>query len=135
MQIRLSMFYRTLIIFSLGIFLAGCSQSSSDPNAAIQKAIEDHLANRSDLSIGNMVMEMKDVRIDGDHAQADVLFRTTSNPPAQMAYTYLLLQTDGKWEIETAQPSGADSSHPTPENPGVESETLPEGQPPAQSPH
>ena len=125
----------TLILFSLGIALIGCGQGSSDPNAAIQKAIEAHLANRSDLAIGNMVMEMKDVRIEGDHAQADVIFRTTSNPSAQMAFSYLMHQADGKWEVETGQPSSADTAHPSPENPDIETDTIPEGHPPVQSPH
>ena len=48
----------------------GCG-SFGDQKPAIEKAIKDHLASRSDLAINQMVLDVKDVKVEGDKAGAD----------------------------------------------------------------
>jgi hypothetical protein len=81
-------------------------------DAAVQRAIEEHLSRRSDLAMDQMVLEMQQVSVEGDRAQAEVVFRTTMDPPARMAYHYELLWEDGRWRVESGRPSATETPHP-----------------------
>ena len=76
----------------------GC-QRMMNQDAAIQKAIRDHLGERSDLSMDKMVMEVQQVKVEGEKATAEVVFRTTSDPPARMSYHYDLRKQGGAWQV------------------------------------
>jgi hypothetical protein len=81
-------------------------------DAAIQKAIRDHLTQRSDLDMSKMVLEVHEVKVNGDKATAEVVFRTTTDPPAQMNYHYDLHRESGAWKVDTGRPSAAGTQHP-----------------------
>ena len=116
------------------ILLAGLGcQRLMNQNAAIQKAIQDHLGSRSDLAMDKMVMEMQQVKVDGDKATAEVVFRTTADPPARMTYHYELHRDGGSWKVDTGRPSGSETPHPQmgDSQPGNSSPpAMPEGHPP-----
>jgi hypothetical protein len=112
---------------------AGC-QRLTDQKAAIQEAIEDHLSERDDLAMDQMVLEMGEVKVEGDSAEAEVVFRTTSEPAMRMAYHYELRREGGRWQVASGRPSAAEVPHPTLGETGGESESsvepaLPEGHP------
>ena len=129
------------LIVVLAGWWAGCGgQSTGDSNAAIQKAIEQHLASRPGLATGQMVMEVKDVRIEGDTAKAEVIFRSTTEPPAEMTFRYELLREGSEWKVDSGRTSAAETPHPSSgDAPPTESPlpeghpTLPEANPPAES--
>ncbi|MBI1955806.1 MAG: hypothetical protein HYS38_05385 [Acidobacteria bacterium] len=123
-------------VLALGCLLVSCGQQQADSNAAIRQAIEEHLASRSGLAADKMTMEVKDVRVKGEQAEADVVFRTTSDPPAEMAFFYQLRKEGKRWRVEQGNPSAANSPHPTSPAPdsGGDAEPLPEGHPPVTSP-
>ena len=122
-----------VIVLALPLVSVGCRREAAS-NAAIQRAIEEHLSQRSDLERAKMVMEMKQVKVEGDRAEAEVTFRTTSDPQAQMTFHYQLHKEGGKWAVETGKPSAADSPHPGSANPSDGGMDLPEGHPPVDNP-
>lgn len=125
---------RLLFLTAMILVAVGCSR---DPGPAIERAIQQHLSERTDLATGQMVMELKQVHVEGDSAEADVVFRTTGNPPAQMAYHYALRNEGGDWKVQGGRPSAADSTHPS-ANGGPEDfqgGELPEGHPPIPEGH
>ena len=100
-------------VLILGLALAaGSCQRLMNQDAAIQKAIRDHLTERSDLDMSKMTLEMHEVKISGDKATAEVVFRTTTDPPAQMNYHYDLHRESGIWKVDTGRPSASGSQHP-----------------------
>ena len=89
----------------------GCG-SLGDQKPAIEKAIKDHLASRSDLAINQMVLDVKDVKVEGDKAGADVVFRVTNAPEMQMGYHYDLARESGSWKVLQGRTAQANSNHP-----------------------
>ena len=130
----------------------GC-QRLMNQEAAVQKAIQDHLAQRSDLAMDQMVMEVQQVNVNGDTAQAEVVFAVAGDPQSRMSFHYDLHREGGRWQVDAGRPSGSQASHPqsggTPMGgsqvgesmPGeagtAEPLNLPEGHPPVQemNPH
>lgn len=113
---------------------AGCG-SLGDQKPAIEKAIREHLARRSDLAINQMVMEMKEVKVEGDaqdRAGAYVVFRVTNDPEMQMGYHYDLAREDGAWKVLGGRPAQANSSHPgaSADPRAADPRALPPGHPP-----
>ena len=125
------------------LIVVGCGPLSNQ-QGNIEKAIKDHLSQRGDLSMDQMVMELGPVKVDGDAAGAEVVFRTTSDPPASMSYHYELRRQDGAWKVTGGWPSGSEDQAGT-QHPGMGEAAppalpeghppLPEGNPPADNPH
>lgn len=125
----------------------GC-QRLMNQEAAVQKAIQDHLAKRSDLAMNKMVMEVQRVNVNGDTAQAEVVFSISGDPQSRMSFHYDLHREGGHWLVDASRPSGSQESHPKMGGPPMgesqvgglmpsESGTaeplnLPEGHPPLQ---
>jgi hypothetical protein len=124
-----------ILIALMALLSTGCGRIG-DQTAAVKKAIETHLASRSDLAISQMTMDVKDVKVDGDEAGADVVFRVTNSPEMQMGYHYDLRREGGTWKVVDGRPSATDSKHPTGDaDPnGMEPNALPPGHPPLESP-
>jgi hypothetical protein len=120
--------------FALAVLLAsvGCNRLTSQ-EGNIEQAIKDHLSQRGDLSMDQMVMELGEVKVDGEAAGAEVVFRTTSDPPARMSYHYELRRQDNTWKVTGGWPSGSDDQAGT-QHPGMGAAApppaLPEGHPP-----
>ena len=115
------------------VLIGGGCQTLTDQKGAIQEAIEEHLSRRSDLAMDQMVLEMGEVKVEGDSAEAEVVFRTTSEPAMRMAYHYELRREGGGWQVASGRPSAAEVPHPTLGETEGESESpdraLPEGHP------
>ena len=119
-------------LLAAGTFLlSACSNAGSDnSNEAIRKAIEAHLANRPGLLSNDIVLDMKKVDVKGSDAQADVVFRSRSDPKASMNFHYQL-HNDGKgWKVNDTQGSGGAAPHPPMTPPeGASQDHLPSGTP------
>lgn len=95
------------------MWAAGC-QRLMNQEAAVQKAIQEHLSQRSDLAMDKMTMEMRRVTVSGDKAEAEVVFRVTADPNSQLFFHYDLYREGGRWRVQGGRPSGEQSAHPTP---------------------
>jgi hypothetical protein len=114
-----------VIIFAvLAAVLAGCQQRSNSvsgapvvasadagPNDAIRTAIQAHLSHNGNLSLKSFDTEVKQVKLEGDRAEAQVEFHV-KNGPGTMRLTYALLKRDGAWSVIESTPGGSNFSHP-----------------------
>ncbi|MBI4480554.1 MAG: hypothetical protein HY651_11075 [Acidobacteria bacterium] len=133
--------WKVAIVGTLLLAALGC-QRLMNQDAAVQKAIQDHLSERSDLAMDKMVMEMQQVKVDGDKAQAEVVFHVAGDSQMRMAYHYDLHREGASWKVDSGRPSGSETPHPQMgESPAGESMPgesgngepsldLPEGHPP-----
>ena len=123
--------HRGLCVVGLVLFLIGC-QREANTNAAVQHAIEQHLANRPGIEGNKLILEVQQVTVKGDQAEAEVVFRSRDDPRAQMAYHYELRREGGEWKVENGHPSAAGSPHPNPGSAPEGGEELPPGHPPTE---
>ncbi len=125
---------RVLIACLVGSILlaGGCNKAgSTDPKPAIQAAIEAYLKQRQNLMLANMTLEVKDVKVTGDKAEADVQFRSKEATGPSVSVRYALKRSGGGWQVESrlstggmgASPhGGAGMSPPAPNTTPAESE-------------
>jgi len=99
-----------LLAFGLLPCWAGCHKALSDEEA-IRSSILQHLRENSSINLANMETTVEQVSINGDHAQAQVLFRTKQEGQS-MTMTYALERSGGEWKVLRGQPSGGQTSHP-----------------------
>lgn len=94
-------------------FAIGCRKqaSSPDPRAAIQAALQDHVSHQSNLNLAAMDMNVENISVNGEHAQAHVQFRLRQNN-VSMEMLYDLEQHGGTWIVTHSQPAGGQFSHP-----------------------
>jgi len=57
-------------------------------------------------------MEMQQVKVDGDKAQAEVVFRTANDPTMRMNYHYELHREGSTWKVDSGRPSASQTQHP-----------------------
>lgn len=127
--------WRKLLLTACVCFLAGCgSLKKSDPEAAVRAAIEAHLAGRTGLASDKIIMDMKKVEVHGDRAEAEVVFRSRTDPKASMAFHYQLRNEGNQWKIDTGRPAGENALHPPPGSQPETAPPLPEGHPPTSPP-
>jgi hypothetical protein len=113
---------RTLVLLSFIGLLAlsvGCKNQDSDRDA-VRSGIHQHLASLKTLNLGAMDMNITNVSIQGNKAQAQVEFRPKTGAPqgAGMQVAYSLEKQDGLWVVQYTQPAGGSIEHPAPgENP------------------
>jgi hypothetical protein len=81
------------------------------PEDSIRSAIQAHLAHKGNLNLQAFDTDVKQVTIQGDHAQAEVEFRVKGGPGA-MQLTYALEKRDGAWSVMESDPVGGNFSHP-----------------------
>jgi hypothetical protein len=107
------------------------SQSGS-PEAQIRTAILAHLAHTSNLNLQAFDTDVKQVTVQGDHAEAQVDFHVKGGPGV-MQLTYQLENRGGTWAVIDSNPLGSNFSHPplnqsqapgTPVAPGGNSDSL-----------
>jgi hypothetical protein len=87
------------------------ASADTSPNDAIRTAIQAHLAHNGNLSLQSFDTEVKQVKREGDHAQALVEFHV-KNGSGTMQLTYALTKRDGTWSVAGSTPSGSNFSHP-----------------------
>jgi hypothetical protein len=88
--------------------LASADASSND---AILAAIQAHLTHNGNLSLESFNTEVKQVKREGDHAQALVEFHV-KNGAGTMQLTYALTKRDRTWSVVGSTPGGSNFSHP-----------------------
>jgi hypothetical protein len=89
----------------LALLLSACSKSAPS-NAPIQAAIEQHLRNQPNVVFNNMTMEVQSVKIDGDHAQAEVKFRSKQSPDLAVGVHYTLQRSGDTWKVVSSSSAG-----------------------------
>ena len=89
------------LVCSLGV---GCKKQMRDEDA-IRASIEKRLTSRSDLNLGVMDREVKQVSVTGDKANAQVEFRLKGGD-AKMDIDYALERQGGEWVVVSSQPMG-----------------------------
>jgi len=92
------------------LFAAACHKAGSD-DEAIRAAIRQHLEKSSNLNLAAMETDFQQITVQGDHAQAQVLFRTKQDG-ASMQMTYSLERQNGEWTVLKGSPSGGQMQHP-----------------------
>jgi hypothetical protein len=113
-----------IFLVVLAAVLAGCqhrtdsmpgapivASADASSNDAILTAIQAHLSHNTNLSLKSFDTEAKQVKVDGDHAQALVEFHV-KNGPGTMQLTYALTKQDGAWVVTGSMPVGSNFSHP-----------------------
>lgn len=85
--------------------------ANADPNDAIRTVIQARIAHNGDLNLQSFDTEVKQITIDGPHAQAQVEFRA-KNGPGAMQLTYALEKRDGAWFVVESNPGGGTFAHP-----------------------
>src|SRR6266853_3186991 len=101
-----------VLALSLVSLLAGCKPSAANTNDEIRVAIEGHFAHKGTLNLKAFDTVVKQVTLQGDHAQAQVEFHV-KNGPGMMQLTYALQKTGGTWTVIESNPVNADFSHPS----------------------
>jgi hypothetical protein len=97
------------VLAFLCVLAVGCGNKVSDQDA-IRASIEKHLNGRSDLNLGAMDREVKQVSVNGDHANAQVEFRLKGGD-AKMDIEYALQRQGKDWAVLSSQPVGMGGSH------------------------
>ena len=108
-----------LTFIAIVVLSSGCKKQESDADA-IRSGINQHLAALKTLNLGAMDMNITNVSVQGDQAQAQVEFKPKSGGPpgAGMQVSYALQKQNGQWVVQTTQPAGGSIQHPAPgENP------------------
>ena len=108
-----------LTLIGFLVFFAGCKKQESDADA-IRSGINQHLASLKTLNLGAMDMNIMNVSVQGNQAQAQVEFKPKTGAPqgAGMQVAYSLEKQNGVWVVQTTQPAGGSIQHPAPGAPG-----------------
>jgi hypothetical protein len=93
-------------------FVTGCKKTA-DPTEEIRAAIQRRLNEQGTLNLSAFDTEIKQLTVQGDHAQADVIFRV-KNGQGSMQLSYNLEKRNGVWIVLDSKQGGADSGHPAP---------------------
>jgi hypothetical protein len=112
-----------LTVVGLLVLFVGCKKQESDADA-IRAGINQHLASLKTLNLGAMDMNITNVSIQGNQAQAQVEFKPKTGAPqgAGMQVAYSLEKQNGLWVVQNTQPAGGSIQHPAPgENPHMNS--------------
>ena len=108
-----------LTVIGFLVLFAGCKRQQSDADA-IRSGINQHLASLKTLNLGAMDMNITNVSVQGNQAQAQVEFKPKTGAPqgAGMQVAYSLQKQNGLWVVQNTQPAGGSIQHPAPgENP------------------
>ncbi len=97
---------RTVIIGLVALVAMGSAACGrfGDQKKAVQTAIEDHLKQRANMMFQNMTLEVRDVKIDGDTADAQALLRSKQSPNISVGVRYILRRSGGRWQVESSAP-------------------------------
>jgi len=109
--------------------IAGCSQPQSDSDA-IRAAINQHLSTLNTINMSAMDMNVVNVSIQGDQAQAVAEFTLKGGAPqgSPMQVSYSLGKQNGNWVVQSSQPMGAMAQQPPPGQNPQQGSTPPSSQ-------
>jgi hypothetical protein len=101
-----------ILLMVLAAFVAaapGCRKSdSAGANAEIEAAIRAYLEQRSSIMLANMTLEVNEVKVTDDTAEAMVTFRSKQQPEATAGVVYHLRRQDGRWQVVSTGGMGGD---------------------------
>jgi len=111
---------RLMLAGALVLFLGSASGCRKAPNdqEAIRAGIQRHLKENGSLNLAAMNVDVQQVSITGDRAQAEVQFHLKQGG-AGMRVVYQLERKDGAWLVLRRQPNGGEVSHPPMDHPPV----------------
>ena len=117
-----------LTIVGVLVLFAGCKKQESDADG-VRAGINQHLVSLKTINLGAMDMNVTNISVQGNEAQAQVEFKPKSGgaPGAAMQVSYSLQKQNGQWVVQNTQPAGGSIQHPAPgenphSNPGAPSE-------------
>jgi hypothetical protein len=108
-----------LTMVGLLVLFAGCKKQESDADG-VRAGINQHLVSLKTINLGAMDMNVTNVSVQGNEAQAQVEFKPKSGGPpgAGMQVSYSLQKQNGQWIVQNTQAAGGSIQHPAPgENP------------------
>ncbi len=132
---RHRVFFSALALLLLS---AACSRNASpageagDDRQAIHAALTKYLTDRGTINVAAMDMDIEDLKITGDRADAQVMFRTKQGQ-GEMRLAYVLLRQNGTWVVQAPQRSETGMPHGGVAMPPGQT-TLPSDHPPVTSP-
>ena len=106
---------RALLVFFFiaSLALSGCSGSKRvQSKETVQKAIEAYLAQRQNLMLANMNLEIAEVKFEGETATAEVMFRSKQNSSLAVNVHYKLKRRGDTWEVESTTPATGPGASP-----------------------
>jgi hypothetical protein len=128
-----------LLAFVLALSPAACSRNTSqapsaatDDRQAIEIALNKYLAERGTINVSAMDVKVEDLKISGDRADAQVLFRTKQGE-GEMRMAYVLTRQNSVWTVQTPPRSESGMPHPGAATPTGDT-ALPSGHPPVTTP-
>lgn len=80
-------------------------QAAIEAERAVQPAIETHLKKCPNVLLGNMEMEVEEVKVTGDTAEALVKFQSMQVRDLAFEVRYLLRRVGDHWEVESSSPA------------------------------
>ena len=138
--IRPMRIYKLLImLWLLLLVFAGCNRQEKEKEA-IRASIRQHVASISGLRMNAMELELTQVTLDGDKADALAEFRPKQAPTSTaLQVRYQLEKHDGSWVVLNGHPIGGQMSHPVdsaaPPEQANPPGSLPPGHPPLTPPN
>ena len=99
---------RRLWILAAAILVAAGCRKASNPNEEIRAAIQQHLSARASLNLAAFDTEIKQVAVQGDRAQANVVFHVKDGP-GTMQISYNLEKRNGVWMVQDSKAAGPSS--------------------------
>jgi len=118
-----------LALIAVVVLFSSCKKHESDADA-IRAGINQHLAGLKTLNLDAMDMNITNISVQGDQAQAQVEFKPKSGGPpgAGMQVSYALQKQNGQWVVQTTQSAGGMMQHPAPgDNPHMNGAAPPSG--------
>jgi hypothetical protein len=99
-------------VFLIASLAGGCRHASvQNPQDTIRAALQQHLSQQGNLNLAAMDMNIENVTVNGNRAQAQVQFRLHENN-VTMEMLYMLEEHGGSWIVTHSQPAGGQFSHP-----------------------
>lgn len=93
------------LVLAAALALAGCHRGSASKDA-VRQAVIDYLGGHG-MNVSAMSVDVTDVKLDGDHGEANVSFTVKSAPGAPvMAITYMLELRGAKWVVTGRKQAG-----------------------------
>jgi hypothetical protein len=98
------------------LFFAGACRSKVDDKEAVRAGIIKYLGSLNTLNVSAMDINVSQVSVNGNQAQAQVEIRLKNSPPdgASMKLSYNLEKRGGEWAVVKSQPAGGSMQHPAP---------------------
>jgi hypothetical protein len=96
----------------------------SGAEVSIRSAIQAHLEHQRNLNLQSFDTDVKQVNVQGDHAQAQVEFHIKGGPGV-MQMTYALEKHDSVWSVVDSEPASSNFPHPAMDSSAANSSNAP----------